>query len=463
MGSDLQAVVLAGGEGSKMFPLTEGVPKCLLPIANMPMIWYVVNYLEKSGLKDIIIVVQSGCALQITQVLHALFHDDVNFDVVSLPDEDELGTADALRLVKDKIHSDVVVVSSDMMTNVPLHRLIDIHRTYGSSFTAMLTKRVELQAETPKNDKKKQLNPNFGTRDFVAVDKKEGRLIFLSNEADLEQESISFKKSILKQYPHLKLDTELTDCHLYVFKKWLVQYLCNDYKMENIKSDFVPHILRKQFSTPKTVVKQDDLSRDLSFPPDVETIPNNALKDIFSYCVADELTDYLRDWSGYNGRCLKDQIKCHCFVADGFCLRVNTLPAYTHINREFLKLKDTVALPKDQQLIHPTVNLAERSHIGNDCLVGKSVSVGSNVTIKRCVVGEHCNIGTNVKISNCILMKNVRVSDGCKLQNSIICENADIQQNCSITNCQVSAGHTLKEGSEVQNEAIVNEEMEFEE
>ena len=52
---ELQAVILAGGEGSKMFPLTEGLPKCLLPIANMPMIWYVVNYLEKSGLKGLYI------------------------------------------------------------------------------------------------------------------------------------------------------------------------------------------------------------------------------------------------------------------------------------------------------------------------------------------------------------------------------------------------------------------------
>ena len=49
MALELQPVILAAGEGSKMYPLTENIPKCLIPIGNMPMIWYVVNHLERSG------------------------------------------------------------------------------------------------------------------------------------------------------------------------------------------------------------------------------------------------------------------------------------------------------------------------------------------------------------------------------------------------------------------------------
>jgi len=50
---ELQPVILAAGEGSKMFPLTESTPKCLLPIGNRPMISYSVNYLEKYGFQGI--------------------------------------------------------------------------------------------------------------------------------------------------------------------------------------------------------------------------------------------------------------------------------------------------------------------------------------------------------------------------------------------------------------------------
>lgn len=53
MTPELQPIILAAGEGSKMFPLTEKLPKCLLPIGNVPLIWYPVNYLENCGFQGI--------------------------------------------------------------------------------------------------------------------------------------------------------------------------------------------------------------------------------------------------------------------------------------------------------------------------------------------------------------------------------------------------------------------------
>ena len=47
--SEFQAVVLAAGEGSRMYPLTEANPKALLPIGNFPMIWYPINLFQKAG------------------------------------------------------------------------------------------------------------------------------------------------------------------------------------------------------------------------------------------------------------------------------------------------------------------------------------------------------------------------------------------------------------------------------
>ena len=46
---EFQAVVLAAGRGSRMTDLTASVPKALLPIGNMPMMWYPINSLEKAG------------------------------------------------------------------------------------------------------------------------------------------------------------------------------------------------------------------------------------------------------------------------------------------------------------------------------------------------------------------------------------------------------------------------------
>ena len=46
---DCLPVILAAGRGSRMYPLTEQCPKCLLPVANKPLLWYPVQLLEKAG------------------------------------------------------------------------------------------------------------------------------------------------------------------------------------------------------------------------------------------------------------------------------------------------------------------------------------------------------------------------------------------------------------------------------
>ena len=58
--------------------------------------------------------------------------------------------------------------------------------------------------------------------------------------------------------------------------------------------------------------------------------------DIFSYLNEDELINMTKSWSGYQGNCLKDPIKCYGFVTNDFCLRANTLPSYLYINRQVM-------------------------------------------------------------------------------------------------------------------------------
>ena len=53
----MQAVILAAGEGKRVRPLTRGRPKALLPVANRPIIEYVIEALLKNGIRDIVVVV----------------------------------------------------------------------------------------------------------------------------------------------------------------------------------------------------------------------------------------------------------------------------------------------------------------------------------------------------------------------------------------------------------------------
>ena len=49
MAPEFQPVILAAGGGSRMYPLTEEIPKALLPVGNLPLIWYPIHHLQKYG------------------------------------------------------------------------------------------------------------------------------------------------------------------------------------------------------------------------------------------------------------------------------------------------------------------------------------------------------------------------------------------------------------------------------
>ena len=53
----MKAVILAAGEGKRLRPYTETIPKVMLPVANKPILEYVVDAVKKSGITEIIIVV----------------------------------------------------------------------------------------------------------------------------------------------------------------------------------------------------------------------------------------------------------------------------------------------------------------------------------------------------------------------------------------------------------------------
>jgi len=103
----MQAVILAAGEGKRVRPLTRSRPKALIPVANRPIIEYVIDALIKNGIRDIIVVVGYRKE-QVTRFLNQL---DVPVEVVVQPKQ--LGTAHALQCAESKIHGDFLLLPGD--------------------------------------------------------------------------------------------------------------------------------------------------------------------------------------------------------------------------------------------------------------------------------------------------------------------------------------------------------------
>eukprot|EP00794_Sanderia_malayensis_P007780 gene7780-8626_t len=437
MAPEFQPVILAAGGGSRMYPLTEEIPKALLPVGGVPLIWYPIHHLQKYGFEDFIIIVLKSKENMFIQALKSCCDKRVRFTFSTIPDDEDMGTADSLRLLKDKIQTDIIVVSCDVITDAPFHRLADIHRTYDSSLTALIAPRADFsqEKEAGKGSKGKTKEMEQVQKDFIAIEKGENRLLFMLNEADLESENILVRKSLLKRYPNLTIQSNLIDAHMYIMKKWVLDFICEKMSFESVKSDVVPYLIKKQFSK---VPNRRDEKLSSSIPSLIE---GDAKLDIFSFMKEDELTLLTKEFSIYcdvnRMSSTKNNIRCHGFINDGsLCIRVNNLAGYTHINREITKIFPIVAPNTEFVKIHSTVNVKEKSQVGSDCIVGEGTSISENVSIKKSAIGKHCNIGSKVKISNSIIMEYVTIENGCNVQGSVICSHAYIKENCVLKDCQ---------------------------
>jgi glucose-1-phosphate thymidylyltransferase len=103
----MQAIILAAGEGVRVRPLTRSRPKAMIPVANRPIIEYVIDALTKNGIRDIVVVVGYRKE-QVTRFLNGL---DVPIEVVV--QEKQLGTAHALQCAESKIKGDFLVLPGD--------------------------------------------------------------------------------------------------------------------------------------------------------------------------------------------------------------------------------------------------------------------------------------------------------------------------------------------------------------
>jgi glucose-1-phosphate thymidylyltransferase len=103
----MQAVILAAGEGKRVRPLTRSRPKVMIPVANRPIIEYVIEALEKNGIREII-VVAGYRKEQVTRYLNQL---DIPLEVVV--QQKQLGTAHALKCAESHITGDFLLLPGD--------------------------------------------------------------------------------------------------------------------------------------------------------------------------------------------------------------------------------------------------------------------------------------------------------------------------------------------------------------
>ena len=115
----MQAVILAGGLGTRLGKLTRAMPKVMIPFHGRPFLYYVIKLLESRGIKDIVI-----CAGYLGEQVGDFFGDGHEMGVnIKYSEEGEklLGTGGALRRARDMLDSYFLVLNGDTYLPIDYH------------------------------------------------------------------------------------------------------------------------------------------------------------------------------------------------------------------------------------------------------------------------------------------------------------------------------------------------------
>lgn len=127
----LTAVVMAGGYGTRLRPLTNDVPKSMLPVGGRPVLEHIIEQLQRAGIHRVNLATH-----HLSEVIAQHFGDgrEFNMDIQYVNEDQPLGTAGALSLL-DEPGEPLLVINGDVMTRVDYAAMLQFHREHRAEMT----------------------------------------------------------------------------------------------------------------------------------------------------------------------------------------------------------------------------------------------------------------------------------------------------------------------------------------
>ncbi len=138
-GLPLEAVIMAGGKGSRLRPLTEDLPKPMLPVGDRPLLEHTIDQLKRAGIGRVHITTHYK-----PEKITEHFRDGTGFgiEVRYLSETRALGTAGALALLEER-DEPLLVINGDILTNVDFRAMLTYHQEHEAALT-VATRREQL-------------------------------------------------------------------------------------------------------------------------------------------------------------------------------------------------------------------------------------------------------------------------------------------------------------------------------
>lgn len=155
----MKAVILVGGQGSRLRPLTCNTPKPMIPLVNQPFIEWMLLRLRDQGITEVVLAVQY-LAERFRDLLGDGSRLEMKLHIIEEPEP--RGTAGAVKNVEHLLDGPTFIFNGDVMTDLDLRAMLDFHQEKGSKVTISLT-----PVEDPTQYGLVEMNGNNQVRRFL--------------------------------------------------------------------------------------------------------------------------------------------------------------------------------------------------------------------------------------------------------------------------------------------------------
>ncbi len=242
-----QAVIMVGGMGTRLMPLTRYRPKPILPVLDKPCLRYLIESLAGSGVEEIIL----ACGYKSSQLEEAIGHgSDLGITIDYSYEDEPLGTGGAIKKVEERLDEVFVAANGDVFADISLTEQINTHFSCGAEVTISLTPVVNTE--------------EFGTA-----------------EVDDENRIIKFVEKAKKGDE----PSNLANAGVYIINKTAISYI-PDTGAFDFSKDLLPILMREQKRIQGFMLK--GLWRDVGRPNDLLGANTDMASKLYGYM----------DWGG---------------------------------------------------------------------------------------------------------------------------------------------------------------------
>ncbi|KAJ8270441.1 hypothetical protein GJAV_G00114740 [Gymnothorax javanicus] len=383
----LQAVIVADSFNRRFFPITKDRPRALLPLANVAMVDYTLEFLTSTGVRETFVF----CCWMSNKIKEHLLNSkwcrSTSPNTVHIITSDlyrSLG--DVLRDVdaKNLVRSDFLLVYGDVVSNIDVTQALLEHRN-----RRKIEKNISVMTMIFKESSPGHMSRCEEDDVIVAMDSKTKRVLHYQKTHGLKR--LQFPMNIFHNgSDEFEIRHDLLDCHISICSPQVAELFTDNFDYQT-RNDFVRGIL-------------------------------------------------------VNEEILGNQI--HLYVTgDGYGARVSNLLMYDSVSSDMVRRWVYPLTPEanftDQEgqgCTHSRrnvyrgagVSLGHGSQMVENVLIGRETSIGANCHISNSVIGHNCTIGDNVVLDRAYIWNNVRIADNSEIRQSVLCDNVAVKEKVQL-------------------------------